>query len=94
MGCRRLQAVNESSTDASKRARCTARPEIEVQRSQLTPREQQVMDLMVEGKSVKQIAVELSVGFPTAARHRSRVLEKMSVNNDVELVRLVLTAKA
>ena len=56
----------------------------------LTPREQQVMDLLLEGKSVKQIAVELSVGFPTAARHRTRVLEKMHVHNDVELVRLVL----
>jgi DNA-binding NarL/FixJ family response regulator len=50
------------------------------------------MDLLVEGKSVKQIAVELGVGFPTAARHRSRVLEKMQAENDVELVRMVLSA--
>jgi DNA-binding CsgD family transcriptional regulator len=30
------------------------------------------------------------VGFPTAAWHRSRVLEKLHVGNDVELVRMVL----
>jgi DNA-binding NarL/FixJ family response regulator len=46
----------------------------------------------VDGKTVKQIASELGVGFPTAARHRTRVLEKMQVTNDVELVRLVLSA--
>jgi two-component system, LuxR family, response regulator FixJ len=78
------------SADAEKRARHAARPDVSTQLNQLTPREQQVMDLLVEGKSVKQIAVELGVGFPTAARHRSRVLEKMQVDNDVELVRLVL----
>ena len=50
------------------------------------------MDLLVDGKTVKQIAAELGVGFPTAARHRTRVLDKMHVTNDVELVRLVLSA--
>jgi DNA-binding NarL/FixJ family response regulator len=50
------------------------------------------LDLIVDGKTVKQIAAELGVGFPTAARHRTRVLEKMQVTNDVELVRLVLAA--
>jgi FixJ family two-component response regulator len=80
------------STDNDRRTRNASRPEMESLVSLLTPREQQVMDLLVEGKSVKQIAVELSVGFPTAARHRSRVLEKMQVRNDVELVRLVLAS--
>jgi FixJ family two-component response regulator len=79
-------------TDAARRSRQSRRPDIAAQRAQLTPREQEVMDLLVEGKSVKQIAVELGVGFPTAARHRSRVLEKMQADNDVELVRMVLSA--
>jgi FixJ family two-component response regulator len=78
--------------DARRRAACANRPNISLQRDRLTPRELEVMDLIVEGKTVKQIASELGVGFPTAARHRTRVLEKMLVANDVELVRLVLSA--
>jgi FixJ family two-component response regulator len=78
------------SVDSDRRAQQSIRPDLATLVTLLTPREQQVMDLLVEGKSVKQIAVELGVGFPTAARHRSRVLEKMQVHNDVELVRLVL----
>jgi two-component system, LuxR family, response regulator FixJ len=78
------------SADSNRRAQQTIRPDLATMVAALTPREQQVMDLLLEGKSVKQIAVELSVGFPTAARHRTRVLEKLQVHNDVELVRLVL----
>jgi FixJ family two-component response regulator len=78
--------------DLRRRAACANRPNIARQRDRLTPRELEVMDLLVDGKTVKQIASELGVGFPTAARHRTRVLEKMQVTNDVELVRLVLSA--
>jgi FixJ family two-component response regulator len=86
-----LDSVHRAlSADSNRRAQQIARPDLAILVATLTPREQQVMDLLLEGKSVKQIAVELSVGFPTAARHRTRVLEKMQVHNDVELVRLVL----
>ncbi len=88
-----VDLVNQAvCADAARRSEHANRPDLTAQRSLLTPREQEVMDLLVDGKSVKQIAVELGVGFPTAARHRSRVLEKMQVGNDVELVRLVLAA--
>jgi FixJ family two-component response regulator len=86
-----VDAVHRAlQADSDRRAQEAIRPNVSTLVATLTPRELQVMDLLVEGKSVKQIAVELSVGFPTAARHRSRVLEKMQVHNDVELVRLVL----
>jgi two-component system, LuxR family, response regulator FixJ len=78
--------------DARRRVARASRPNISRQLELVTPREQEVMDLLVDGKTVKQIAAELGVGFPTAARHRTRVLEKMGVTNDVELVRLVLSA--
>jgi two-component system, LuxR family, response regulator FixJ len=78
--------------DSRRRAARASRPNISRQLDRLTPREQEVMDLLVDGKTVKQIAAELGVGFPTAARHRTRVLDKMHVTNDVELVRLVLSA--
>lgn len=86
-----LDAVDRAMVADSKRRQASCRrPDLAALVELLTPREQQVMDLLIEGKSVKQIAVELQVGFPTAARHRSRVLEKLQVHNDVELVRLVL----
>jgi FixJ family two-component response regulator len=86
-----LDSVHRAlSADSNRRAQQAIRPDLATLVAGLTPREQQVMDLLLEGRSVKQIAVELRVGFPTAARHRTRVLEKMQVHNDVELVRLVL----
>ncbi len=88
-----VDVVNRAvAEDARRRAARANRSSVITQRAHLTPREQEVMDLIVAGRSVKQIAAELGVGFPTAARHRSHVLEKMQVANDVELVRLVLSA--
>ena len=88
-----VDLVNRAvAEDARRRAQQANRFNVSIQRAHLTPREQEVMDLIVAGRSVKQIAAELGVGFPTAARHRSHVLEKMQVTNDVELVRLVLAA--
>ncbi len=61
-----------------------------LKRAALTPREAEVMDLIVSGRSQKQIAAALEISMQTAAKHRARVLRKLNVDNDVELVRLVL----
>lgn len=53
----------------------------------LSDRELQVLKLTVEGKSVKEIAAELSLSAKTISTFRSRVFEKLGVKNDVELVR-------
>lgn len=60
----------------------------------LSPREREVMQLMHGGKSIKQIASELGIRFQTAAKHRSRVLEKLQIENEAELVRLLLRPPA
>ncbi len=57
----------------------------------LTPRETEVMEMLISGKSMKQIASELSISIPTCSKHRAKVLDKLRVENDVELVRLVLS---
>ena len=41
---------------------------------------------------MKEIAAQLEISIQTCSKHRVRVLEKMGVNNDVELVRLLLNA--
>jgi two-component system response regulator FixJ len=62
--------------------------------SRLTPREREVMDLLVAGQSMKQIASKLQVSLPTCSKHRANVLDKLDVDNDVQLVRRVHTWKA
>lgn len=74
---------------AARRARGQS-PEHLARRARLTPREVEVMELIVAGRTLKQIAAELGISLQTAAKHRGRVLDKMQVSTDVELARLVL----
>lgn len=53
----------------------------------LSDRELQVFNLTAAGKSVKEIAGELSLSAKTISTFRSRVFDKLAVKNDVELVR-------
>lgn len=52
----------------------------------LSPREQQVMRLLAEGRSCKEIGEELGISSKTADVHRASVLKKLALNNTVELV--------
>lgn len=56
--------------------------------AQLTPREREVMRLVVDGKLNKQIADELSISMKTVEAHRARVMEKMGVESLPELVKI------
>lgn len=55
----------------------------------LTHRERETMTLMLEGKEMKRIAATFGVSIQTVAKHRARVLAKMSVRNDAELINLL-----
>jgi two-component system response regulator FixJ len=57
---------------------------------QLSSREREVLDLLVEGKGSKQIAAVLGISSKTVDVHRGHILEKMGVRSVVELVRLVM----
>jgi two-component system, LuxR family, response regulator FixJ len=54
----------------------------------LTPREREVMALVVAGKANKVIAADLGISHKTVEIHRGRVMEKMQVDSVAELVRL------
>ena len=60
---------------------------IQILVDQLTPREREVMELVVTGKLNKQIAAELGASEKTIKVHRSRVMQKMQVFSVAELVR-------
>jgi two-component system response regulator FixJ len=56
----------------------------------LTPREREVMDLVVHGKANKVIAGDLDLSQRTVEIHRARVMEKMEASSLAHLVRMVL----
>ncbi len=58
--------------------------------SQLTPREYEVMNWIVDGKSNKEIARILGISGRTVEVHRRNVFAKMSANAVAELVQMVL----
>jgi DNA-binding NarL/FixJ family response regulator len=53
----------------------------------LTPREREVLQLIAEGKTTKEIAQSLSVSVKTAESHRGRIMEKLGIHNTAGLVR-------
>ena len=53
----------------------------------LTPREQEIMVLLADGMSTKQIADKLFISPKTAENHRSNIMRKLEVHNTIELVR-------
>ena len=53
----------------------------------LTPREHEVLTLIVAGRSTKEIAWALGVSFKTAVSHRSTIMSKLGASNTASLVR-------
>lgn len=52
----------------------------------LSPREKEILDLMLKGKSNKEIAKVLNIKFPTVSTHKLRIFRKMDAENIVELI--------
>jgi len=60
----------------------------------LTPREQEVMQLVVEGHANKVIASRLGMSQRTVEVHRAHIMRKMEADSLAQLVRIVLEADA
>jgi FixJ family two-component response regulator len=74
--------------DARLRQERAARDRTKARLTSLTPRERQVMDLVILGKSNKEIARALDISPKTVEAHRSHVMVKMQAASLAELVRL------
>jgi DNA-binding NarL/FixJ family response regulator len=56
----------------------------------LSPREREVLHLVVEGLTTKEVARRLHIGVKTAENHRGRILSKLGLHNSAELVRYAM----
>jgi DNA-binding NarL/FixJ family response regulator len=56
----------------------------------LSDREFQVLRLLAEGKAVKEIAADLSLSVKTISTYRSRILLKMNLSTNAELIRYAI----
>ena len=79
------RAVAKDTRDLGTEARDD---EVRSRVKRLTPRERQVLALVVTGMLNKQIASELGIGEKTVKVHRARVMEKMQAGSVAALVRL------
>jgi two-component system response regulator DctR len=76
-------------SDARRHASEATQASVAMRLAQLTPREHEVMQLVLAGKFNKLIADELAISMRTVEVHRSRVFEKMGVRSAVELAQLL-----
>jgi two-component system, LuxR family, response regulator FixJ len=88
----RIQSALEQ--DAELRSSQALRAEVAARLALLTPREREVMDMVVEGKPNKVIAAQLGVSAKTVEAHRAKVMEKMQARALADLIRMILSYKS
>jgi RNA polymerase sigma factor (sigma-70 family) len=76
--------------DRNARVREAERAEQQHRLEALTPREREVMDLLVEGRANKEAADALGLSVRTIEGHRARLMEKLGANSLADLVRIRL----
>jgi DNA-binding NarL/FixJ family response regulator len=57
---------------------------------QVTPREREILQLLAEGKTSKDIAADLNISIYTVDAHRSRIMKKLELRSIGELVRFAI----
>lgn len=86
-----LDRINKAiEQDTSNRAQLLETRDIEERLGNLTPREKEVLDLIVDGRPNKVIAADLDVSQRTVEIHRARVMDKMRASSLAHLVRMVM----
>jgi len=59
-------------------------------RNRLTAREREIVQLLAEGKSSKEVAVSLGISVKTAETHRANIMRKLEIHSVSELVRYAI----
>ncbi|MGI4843325.1 MAG: response regulator transcription factor [Janthinobacterium lividum] len=82
-----VAAIEEALARAARPGGPQASPDYLKRHASLTPREREVMELVVAGRHNREIAEELGISVRTVEVHKSRVMEKLQVESIAELVR-------
>ena len=64
-----------------------AKPQEESPKTRLTPRQREIVQLLAEGKSSKEVAVQLGLSVKTAETHRANIMRRLDCHSVSELVR-------
>jgi Response regulator containing a CheY-like receiver domain and an HTH DNA-binding domain len=95
-----FEAINEvieggapMSPSIAKRVLQTFQNKSAVQQYHLSPRETDILHLLIKGYSVKMIAAELKIAFDTSRAHLRNIYQKLHVNCGKEAIAKVLSEK-
>lgn len=80
--------------DAEDRGRALAVAQAKQWIERLTPREREVLDLVVAGRHNREIAADLGISVRTVEVYKARLMEKLRVDRLPELIRLVLMVQS
>ncbi len=80
--------------DLHNREALNEKNEIRQRLNSLTPREHEILDMVVNGRANKVIADDLELSQRTVEIHRARVMEKMQATSLAHLVRMVIAAQS
>jgi two-component system response regulator FixJ len=90
-----LDRINSAlKQDAENRAAVEMHADLRRRFESLTPREREVLELVVEGKANKVVAIDLGLSERTVEIHRANVMEKMGARSVAHLVKMYLTLNA
>lgn len=90
-----LEKIAEAlKMDAEQQDALQEKEELKRRIDSLTPREAEIMDMMVAGNANKVIAIDLDISQRTVEIHRSRVMQKMGTHSLAQLVQMVIAARS
>jgi len=61
-----------------------------MKRPTLTERQQEVLALLVQGNTMKEVAAILKITEGTVASHKYRIMERLGVSSNAELIRYAI----
>ena len=84
-------ALKKISADYLGRGRSIS--QIEPSYETLTTREREILKLLADGLSIKEVAVKLSISGKTADVHKSNLMRKLDIHDRTELVKYAIRNK-